>query len=85
MKNIYEINGYLQITLGDLNRETRPSKELTKLMSDMESKHGMFSENIISIYIIIFKIKFFLYFDLQNEIYFIVVGKLLNPKFSPKI
>ncbi|XP_031627723.1 serologically defined colon cancer antigen 8 homolog isoform X5 [Contarinia nasturtii] len=28
-----------EITLGDLNRETRPSKELTKLMSDMESKH----------------------------------------------
>lgn len=26
--------------LGDLNRETRPNKELTKLMSDMESKHG---------------------------------------------
>lgn len=31
----------MQITLGDLNRETRPSKELAKLMSDMEAKHGI--------------------------------------------
>lgn len=30
-----------QLTLGDINRETRPSKELTKLMSDMEAKHGI--------------------------------------------
>ncbi|XP_055307899.1 serologically defined colon cancer antigen 8 homolog, partial [Sitodiplosis mosellana] len=28
-----------EIALSDLNRETRPSKELTKLMSDMEAKH----------------------------------------------
>ncbi|ETN63829.1 mrp4 [Anopheles darlingi] len=29
-----------ELTLGELNRETRPSKELAKIISDMENKHG---------------------------------------------
>lgn len=29
-----------QLALGDLNREPRPSKEIQKLMADMEAKHG---------------------------------------------
>ncbi|KFB51799.1 mrp4 [Anopheles sinensis] len=29
-----------ELTLGELNRETRPSKELAKIISDMEAKHN---------------------------------------------
>ncbi|XP_052871085.1 uncharacterized protein LOC128276664 [Anopheles cruzii] len=29
-----------ELTLGELNRETRPSKELAKIISDMENKHA---------------------------------------------
>ncbi|XP_053680665.1 myosin-15 [Anopheles nili] len=29
-----------ELTLGELNRETRPSKELAKIISDMEAKHS---------------------------------------------
>lgn len=43
-----------KLTLGDLNRETRPSKELTKLMADMESKHGKTFRSISNDIIYIF-------------------------------
>ncbi|XP_039432178.1 nucleoprotein TPR isoform X4 [Culex pipiens pallens] len=33
-----------ELTLGELNKETRPSKELAKIISDMEAKHG--SKNV---------------------------------------
>ncbi|KAL1374869.1 hypothetical protein pipiens_004801 [Culex pipiens pipiens] len=34
-----------ELTLGELNKETRPSKELAKIISDMEAKHDKSSRN----------------------------------------
>lgn len=39
---------FFQLTFGDLSRETRPSKELAKIMSDMEAKHGNYYFSFLS-------------------------------------
>lgn len=50
-----------------MNRETRPSKELTKIISDMEAKHGKYDFFFNKIILL----------SLRQGV--LLMGKLLNP------